>query len=415
MSIATIDQRKAGAAARATGADPHGRTADRPTEVPRRGWKDIFSRVRLESKRDNVTLLSAGVAFYSLLAMVPAMIAGISIYGLVSDPADVERQVVESLRAAPDEVRQLISTQLSSIAENSGGAALVATIIGIAVALWSASSGLEKLMTAINVAYDEEETRGFVKRKLMALGFTLGAIVFLSVAFTVIALLPPILADTGLGATGRIIAGSVRWVVLLGGMMLALAVVYRYAPDRDDARWRWVTPGAVVAALLWIISSVGFSIYTANFGKYNETYGTLAAVVVVMLWLFLTVLAVIVGAELNAELERQTLRDTTEGRPRPLGRRGAYAADTVGETAEEVAAEKESGASQGGGKEPEPEPGDKEKLPADLGGGTVWDRPAVRTPRPRGPGRPGAVPAALGLTALGAGLSALKSLLDRRR
>lgn len=373
--------------------------------------------MKLESKRDNVSLLAAGVAFYSLLALVPAMIAGLSIYGLVADPEEVEGQVVDALRAAPTEVRDLVASQLRSIAESSGGAALIATIVGIAVALWSASSGLGKLVTAINVAYDEHETRGFVRRKVMALGFTLGAIVFLSVAFTVIALLPPILADTGLGPAGRIIAGSVRWVILLGGMMLALAVLYRYAPNRANARWRWVTPGAIIAALMWIAGSIGFSIYTANFGKYNETYGTLAAVVVVMLWLFLTALSVILGAEVNAELERQTLRDTTVGAPKPLGERRAYAADTVGETAAEVNAAKDAGVPQGGGKAPaEPSPA---RAPADLGGGELTTRTEtdqdVSRPAPRGPGRPGAVPAALGLTALGAGLSALKSLLDRRR
>jgi membrane protein len=413
--------------------DPRGRTAERPTDVPKRGWKDILSRVKLEAKRDNVPLLAAGVAFYSLLALVPAMIAGLSIYGLVADPAEVEGQVVDALAAAPQEVRELVASQLESIAAASSAGTLLATIIGIAVALWSASNGLGKLMTAINIAYDEEETRGPVRLKLIAIGFTLGAILFLAVAFGVIALLPPLLAETGLGSVGRIIAGGVRWVVLLGGMMVALAIMYRYAPDRENPKWRWTSPGAIVAALLWIIGSVAFSIYTANFGKYNETYGTLAAVVVVMLWLFLTSASVIIGAELNAEIERQTLKDTTEGTPQPLGQRDAYAADTVGETAEEVKAAKKRGAPQGGGKDPgETAAGSKgvkepagSRVPADLRGGDARAAsrnggPNATRPRPAGGGErgedrsTGAIPAAVGLSVLGIAMKAGRKLLERR-
>ena len=205
--------------------------------------------------------------------------------------------------------------------------------------------------------------------------------------------------------------------------MVALAILYRYAPDRDNPKWRWVSSGAVLAALLWIVGSIGFSIYTANFGKYNETYGTLAAVVVVMLWLFLTAMSVIIGAEVNAELERQTVRDTTEGHAEPLGRRGAYAADTVGETAEEVKAAKKAGAPQGGGKDPgetpagskgitEPQP---ERVPADARRATS---DATR-PRPAGGGEraedrsAGAVPAMVGLSVLGLVMRAGRKLLER--
>jgi membrane protein len=414
--------------------DAHGRSAERPTELGRGGWKDVLARVRLEAKRDNVPLLSAGVAFYSLLALVPAMIAGLSIYGLIADPAEVEGQVVDALAAAPQEVRDLVASQLESIAESSSAGTLIATIIGIAAALWSASNGFGKLITAINIAYDEEETRNAIRLKLMALGFTLGAIVFLALAFGLIALLPPLLAETGLGTAGRFIAGGVRWVVLLGGMMVALAILYRYAPDRDNPKWRWTSPGAIVAALLWIIGSVAFSIYTANFGKYNETYGTLAAVVVVMLWLFLTAMSVLIGAELNAELERQTLRDTTEGATKPLGERGAYAADTVGETADEVkAAKKKGGAPQGGGKNAE-EPTAGSKGPEEPAAGrapadarrTVTaaatrsrdsarsDRaPSARAAAKAGDRSPGALPAMVGLSVLGVAMRAGRKFLDR--
>ncbi len=313
-----------------------GRLAETPAAIPATGWKDVLVRVRNEAKDDHVTLLSAGIAFYSLLAMVPGLIALVSIYGLIADPAEIEDQVVDALAAAPNEVRELISTQLTSIAQGSDGGAVVAVVVGVAVALWSASAGMGHLIEALNIAYDEEETRGLVRRKAIALGFTLGAILFLAFSFALIALLPPLLAETGLGAVGRVIAAVFRYVVLFGGMIVGLAVLYRYAPRRDEPRWQWVSPGAAVAAALWTISSIAFSVYTANFAKYNETYGSLGAVVVVMLWLFLTALCVIVGAELNAESERQTLIDTTHGAPEPLGHRDAHAADTVGETAEEA-------------------------------------------------------------------------------
>lgn len=312
----------------------HGRHADRPTQITRRGLRDVMARVRFESKADHVTLLAAGIAFYGLLALVPALVAVISIYGLIADPAAVRRQIVDALSAAPREVRDLVSTQLESIASGSGASTIVAVVVGIAAALWAAASGVGHLIDALNVAYDEEERRNFVRRKAVALLFTFSASVFVALAFVVIALLPPLVANTGLGAAGRVAVGVVRWVVLLGAMYIGLAVLYRYGPDRDAAKWRWVSPGASVAAAMWIVGSLIFSVYTANFAKYNDTYGSLGAVVVLMLWLFLTALSVIVGAEVNSEMERQTAEDTTRGAPEPMGERDAYAADTLGETAD---------------------------------------------------------------------------------
>jgi membrane protein len=311
--------------------DSHGRLADRPTDVSAKGWMDVLRRVRAEMKNDHVSLLAAGVAFFGLLALVPGLVALLSIYGLVADPSRVEEQVVDALAAAPQEVREMVSTQLRSIAEGAGSGAVIGVIVGLLIALWSASSGIGHLVEAINLAYDETDARGFLRRKGLSLVLTLGAIVFVVVAFGLIALLPPLLAETGLGTAGRWIAGGLRWVVLFGGLLAALAVLYRWAPARENPRWRWTSPGAIAAALLWLLGSIAFSVYTANFGKYNETYGSLGAVVVVMLWLMISAYAVVLGAELNAELERQTVRDTTDDRPLPLGQRGAVVADTVGE------------------------------------------------------------------------------------
>jgi len=316
--------------------DEHGRDAGRPTEIPSAGWRDVLTRTRKEIKDDRATLLAAGVAFYGLLALVPGMAALVSIYGLFATPDRIVDQVGRWLGAAPEEARNLITAQLQSVTSSSGGAVSLTLIVSIVLALWSASSGMSHLIEAVDMAYDEDETRTFVKRRGLALAFTLGAILFILFAVGVIAVLPALLGKAGLGAPVRILLGVVRWVVLLVGMMLALSLLYRYGPDRDEPKWSWASPGAIVATLLWLVGSGLFALYANNFGKYNETYGSLGAVVVLMLWLWLTALCVIGGAELNAELERQTARDTTKGPEQPLGTRGAEAADTLGPTAEHV-------------------------------------------------------------------------------
>jgi membrane protein len=311
-----------------TGVD-RGRDAESPTDIPPRGWLDVAKRVKTEAKRNQAPLLAAGVAFFGLLALIPALVALLSVYGLVADPHDIRRQVDDALAAAPSEVRNMIGQQLTSIQGSSQGTALLALIGSVLIALWSASSGVNHLMDAVSVAYDEEETRGFVRRRGMSLLLTLGAIVFLVFAFVGIAVVPAVAHAAHLGVAGAFLVQAVRWVLLLGGLLAGLAVLYRYAPDRDEPQWRWASPGAIFAAVAWLVASILFSIYVSNFGSYNETYGSLGAVVVVMLWLYLTALVIILGAELNCELERQTERDTTKGWPRRRGERNAYAADTV--------------------------------------------------------------------------------------
>ncbi len=313
-----------------------GRLAEAPLQIPARGWKDVLVRVKAAAKEDHVVLLAAGVALFGLLALVPALIALMSIYGLVADPATIDEQLVDALSAAPTEVRDLISQQLRDIGDASSGAILV-VVGGLLLALWSASAGIKSLIEAINMAYDEEETRGFVKLRGLSLAFTLGAIVFVVFAFALIAFLPTVLAELDVGTAGRVAANILRFVVLFFGLLAGLAVIYRYGPDRDRPKWSWASPGAVFAAVAWVVVSLLFSLYTANFGRYNETYGALGAVVVVMLWLLLSALVVILGAEINCELERQTVRDSTKGPERPLGARNAYAADTVGPSADDSA------------------------------------------------------------------------------
>ncbi len=276
---------------------------DAPAAIPARS-KDIALRVKQAAKDHNVSLLGGGVAFFAMLALVPALVAMVSIYGLFASESTVVRQVGDALGAAPKEVQALVTSQLRSIVAGSGARLRLAAIVSIVVALWSASSGMKSLIGAINLAYEEEEGRGFIKLRAISLSLTLGAIVFLLLSFAVIAVLPAVLAKAGLGTAGRVAVGVVRWVVLLFGMMAGLAVLYRYAPSRRERSWTWTSPGAIFATVSWIVLSLLFSLYTANFGKYNETYGALAGIVVLMLWLYLTAVVVILGAELNREVER---------------------------------------------------------------------------------------------------------------
>jgi membrane protein len=306
--------------------------ASRPSAIPARGWRDVALRVKREIKQDDVPLLAAGVAFFALLALVPALVALVSVYGLVADPADIQRNVEDVLAAAPTEVRDLVQSQLSSIVDSSPQGLRLGALAGLVVALWSASSGMKHLIAAVNRAYDEDETRGFVRLRGLSLILTIGAVVGLLVALYALVVAPNSISDEGSMGLLRTTLLVVRWPLLAIAAMVGLAVIYRYAPDRAEPRWNWVSIGAVFATLVWLAASVGFSIYSANFGRYNETYGALGAVVVMMLWLYISAYAAVAGAELNAEMERQTARDTTTGRPEAMGRREAYAADTLGES-----------------------------------------------------------------------------------
>jgi membrane protein len=309
--------------------DDRGRAADAPQEIPAKGWMDIAKRTAKEVKQDQVPLLSAGVAFYSLLALFPAIIAGVSIYGLVADPATVRDQIAKLTETLSPETATLVGEQLKQVTSGAGGALGVATVVGILTALWSASSGMKALITGVNLAYDETETRKFVKLRGLALLLTLGAMVLMGIALATIIGYPPI-ADT-LPTALRWVLAIVRFVILGGLLVVGLAVLYRYAPDRDKPKWTWVSGGSGIATLLWVLATVGFSLYANFFGNYNKTYGALAGVIILMFWLFLSAFVVLVGAELNTEMELQTAKDTTAGPTKPMGDRDAHAADHVAE------------------------------------------------------------------------------------
>jgi membrane protein len=309
-----------------------GRDAERPGEIPPRGWFAILKRVKAEVKEDNATLLAAGVAFYAMLAIFPAIIAVVTVYGMVADPAQVESQVSEFAKGLPAGADELITEQLGNVVNAGQQALSIGLAISLLAVLWSASGGVQGLVKSLNLVYDERETRGFVKLRGLSLLLTLGAIVVVVVALALIAVFPGVIDDLGLGQAGELVASIARWVVLALVVLTALAVLYRHAPDRANPRWRWVSWGAVVALVVWLLGSVGFSWYVDNFGKYNQTYGALAAVIILLLWLFLSSFAVLLGAELDAEIERQTASDTTTGPDRPLGQRDAEVADRVAET-----------------------------------------------------------------------------------
>jgi membrane protein len=309
--------------------DERGRGADAPQEIPPKGWMDIAKRTAKEVKQDQVPLLSAGVAFYSLLALFPAIIAGVSIYGLVADPATVRDQIAKLTETLSPQTADIVGKQLIEVTQGAGGALGVATVIGILTALWSASSGMKALITGVNLAYDETETRKFVKLRGLALLLTLGAMVLMGIALATIVGYPPI-ADN-LPTVLRWVLAIVRFVILGGLLVVGLAVLYRYAPDRDKPKWTWVSGGSGIATLLWVLATVGFSLYANFFGNYNKTYGALAGVIILMFWLFLSAFVVLVGAELNTEMELQTAKDTTAGPTKPMGDRDAHAADHVAE------------------------------------------------------------------------------------
>ncbi len=307
-----------------------GRSADTPTEIPAQGWKDILWRTYEEFSKDRIMSVAAGVTYYALLALFPAIAALVSIYGLFADPATIQDHLNTLSGVLPAGALDIIREQVTRIASKGGGALGFGFIFGLGLSLWSANAGMKAIFDALNIVYGEEEKRSFIKLNLMSLSFTLGAIVFILVALTGIIVLPIVLNFIGLGSGAEWLVSLARWPILLIGVVLGLSLIYRFGPSRDKAEWRWVTPGGIIAAVLWLAVSMLFSWYVANFGSYNETYGSLGAVIGFMTWIWLSTIVVLLGAEINSEMEHQTAKDTTEGTDQPMGVRGARMADTIG-------------------------------------------------------------------------------------
>ena len=360
-------------ATRMTSATASGRDADSPWRMPLPAWKQVALRTWRESSKDNVGLVAAGVAFYGFLALVPMLGAIVLTYGLAAEPETVIRNMQALTSVMPREAAALIGEQLMNVVETSGHKKGLGILLALALALFGARNGAGAIITALNIAYEEEEKRGFIRVNLLALLMTAAA-----VAVAILA----VLAVGALGFLHELFPNTPKLLLLIGkvaayGLFVlaaaaGAATLYRYAPSREKAKWSWLTPGSLFVALAWLLLTLGFGLYVSNFGNYDATYGSLGAVIVLLTWLYLSSYVVLFGAELNSELEHQTARDTTSGAPAQMGQRGAWVADHVaGEAAEEP--EQPAEPSFGGTAPPPRQPPPQE----DGGGGkTVLEQPS---------------------------------------
>ena len=303
--------------------DASGRSAPSPWQMGLPAWKAVALRTWKETGNDNVGLIAAGVAFYGFLALVPLLGAIVLTYGLVAKPATVIHDMQQLTAVMPGDAAKLVGEQLMNVVKTSDGKKGAGLLLALALALFGARNGAGAIVTALNVAYEEQETRGFIRVNLLSLGITAGGVVVAILA---------LVAITALGHLESLLEGAPGFVIVLGKILSYLAMtlagaagaatLYRFGPSRQSARWAWLTPGSLLAALLWLALTVGFGIYVANFGNYNATYGSLGAVVVLLTWLYLSSYILLFGAELNSELEHQTAKDTTSGAPKSVGDRG---------------------------------------------------------------------------------------------
>jgi membrane protein len=307
-----------------------GRFATRPSEIPAKGWKDILLRIYHRLTVDRILLVAAGVTFYLILAVFPGTAALVSIYGLFVNPNTMVSHLDIVASIAPGGAIDVLGEQLTRLGQQPGATLGISFLVSIAFSLWTATSGVKAIFDGLNVAYGEVEKRSFIKLTAIALIFTIGTIVFVLLLLAAVVALPIALNYIplpGLTSLGLKIA---RWPIVFVVTISALSIFYRYGPSRVAAKWRWVTWGSASATLLWLIASILFSWYVANFGNYNKTYGSLGAVIGFMTWIWLSIIVIQLGAELNAEIEHQTARQSMEGPSRPLGARGAKMADTIG-------------------------------------------------------------------------------------
>ncbi|HEY0269722.1 MAG TPA: YihY/virulence factor BrkB family protein [Sphingomonas sp.] len=298
-------------------------------QIPRSGWKDIAVRTWNETNDDNISLLAAGVAFYNFLAFVPLLASFVLVYGIIGNPADVARQMSVLMRILPEDAGRIVTAQVTSLTATPVARTTLGLILAILLALYGAMRGATSIIGALNITYGEHEKRSIVHTTLLSLAFTVGAVVAATIAS---------IAIGAMGLIGSVIqlpkaAGPLITTMLWAGTALVasvvIAVVYRYGPDRSNARWTWLTPGAVFASVGALLASFLFGFYVSHFAGYNATYGALGAVVSFLMWLYVTAFVLLLGAELNAEIEHQTSRDTTAGPEKSEGQRGARMADTT--------------------------------------------------------------------------------------
>ena len=306
-----------------------GRLAERPPRIPPKGWKDVLWRTWREIGRDRLPATAGGVTFYTLLAIFPAIGAFVSLWGLFADVGAVSRQLADLAAFVPPSALTLVAEQMIRLATARSETLSAAFVASLLLSIWSANAGMAALFDGLNVVYEEKEKRNFFFRRLLTYGFTFAALVFAILATAILVAVPVALRLLGLGDSLLV---PLRWLLMLLLAAVAFAVVYRYGPSRAPARWRWVRTGAMAAALGWVGGSLGFSWYLNHLAHFDVTYGPLGTVMAFMMWIWVSVMTVLLGGELNAELEHQTVRDSTTGPPAPLGQRGATMADSVGES-----------------------------------------------------------------------------------
>ncbi|WP_105441151.1 YihY/virulence factor BrkB family protein [Neorhizobium sp. T25_13] len=309
-----------------------GREADSPQEIPSTGLKDVFWRVYAGVTRDRIMLIAAGVTYYLLLALFPAASALVSLYGFVADPSAIVDRITFLSSVMPADGLNIFLEQLRALTSERNTTLSIALIGGLALALWSANNGMKALFEAMNVAYAEEEKRSIVRLNLISLLFTLGALLLAIVILFAMGVVPAVLRYLWLDRFTEITIRLARWPVMMLFVAGGIMMLYRFGPSREPAKVKWLTWGAAFSTVAWLAASIAVSFYLGNIADYNATYGTLGALIGFMVWTWISVIIVIVGAEINAELEHQTARDSTTGTPVPLGARGAYMADTVGES-----------------------------------------------------------------------------------
>jgi len=268
---------------------------------------ELARRVSNEMERDHVTMVAAGVAFFGMLGVFPGLIALVAVYGLVFDPVDVERQAAALAGAIPGPVNDILTERLKALVSTPPSRLSIGLVVSLLVTLWTASSGTAVLLEAVNVAYDERDARGFFRQRLSAVLMALAIMGFLLVSIAVVAFLPPVLDFMGFGGSGRSLVSILRWPVLAVVVLLGLSALYHYAPRSRRTPYRWISAGAVVATAVWVVASLGFALYVSSFGRYSEVYGGLGGGVVLMLWMYVSATCVLLGAELDSELERARL------------------------------------------------------------------------------------------------------------
>ena len=309
--------------------DPYGRDARGPHHIPFKGWLQVAQRVWIESGRDNLSVVAAGCAFYALFALFPVLAAIISVFGLTTNPDTVEQQFAILSSVVPTQAYDMVIQQIHHVATTSSRTLGWSLTVSVLIALWSGNALTQAMFAALNIAYEEPEERSLLRYYLSGMAFTVAALAGGLAALLAVFYVPIMFAYAGFSQEFERVVAIARWPLLAFVVLFLLALLYRYGPCRRSAKWRWVTAGSLFATVIWLVASAGFSLYVSNFANYDRTYGSLGAVIVLLFWLYISFYIVLLGAEINAELELQTAQDTTRGDTKPMGKRGAFVADHV--------------------------------------------------------------------------------------